>query len=85
MIAGDPAAADTRAMVRAVHGRFLPRAVLALRPADVSSAQVEALIPFLKAQRPLQGAATAYVCENYICNLPTTDLAQLIALLDAER
>ncbi|MBI3088150.1 MAG: thioredoxin domain-containing protein [Candidatus Omnitrophica bacterium] len=85
VIAGDPASAGTQAMLRAVHGRFLPRAVLALQPADETSAKIEALIPFIKTQRPLQGQTTAYVCENYICNLPTTDLAKLAALLDAGR
>ncbi len=85
VIAGDPAAPDTKAMIRVVDGRFLPRAVRALQPADASSAQIEALIPFIKAQRPLQGHATAYVCEHYICHLPTTDLATLTALLDASR
>lgn len=83
VIAGDPKAPDTRAMLRAVHARFLPRAVLALQPADAGSEAIEALIPFIKSQRPLEGKATAYVCENYICNLPTTDLTQLLRLLDA--
>ena len=83
VIAGVPASADTRQMLRAVQQRFLPRAILALQPSDASSAEVEALIPFIKTQRPLQGKATAYVCTNYVCNLPTTDLDQLIALLDS--
>jgi uncharacterized protein YyaL (SSP411 family) len=79
VIAGDPASADTRQMLRAVRQRFLPRAVLALQPSNTSSTEVEALIPFIKTQRPLEGHATAYLCTNYVCNLPTTDVAQLIA------
>lgn len=63
----------------------MPRAVLALQPADASSVQIEALIPFIKEQRPLQGKATAYICKNYVCNLPTTDVAKLISLLDELR
>ncbi|MBI4353835.1 MAG: hypothetical protein HY595_01220, partial [Candidatus Omnitrophica bacterium] len=61
----------------------LPRAVLAVQPSNDDSAAIETLIPFIKAQRPLHGQATAYVCENYLCNLPTTDLTKLTELLDA--
>ena len=82
VIAGDPAAPDTRAMLRAVRERFLPRAVLALHPTDETAGQIEALAPFLKAQQPMQGKATAYVCEHQVCTLPTTELSQLISLLE---
>jgi len=82
VIAGDPASADTQEMLRAVYGRFLPRAVLAVQPANETSGAIEALIPFIKDQRPLRGKATAYVCENYVCNLPTTDVAKMVDLLN---
>jgi len=32
--------------------------------------------------RRKQGRATAYICENYICNLPTTDPQVVARLLD---
>ncbi|MBI1992735.1 MAG: thioredoxin domain-containing protein, partial [Candidatus Omnitrophica bacterium] len=82
VIAGDPSSADTQEMLRAVYGRFLPRAVLAMHPVDDTAQAVEALVPFIKEQRPLQGKATAYICKNYVCNLPTTDVAKLVSLLD---
>ncbi len=85
VIAGDPDSADTRQMLRAVYGRFLPRAVLAVHPVGEAAQAVEALVPFIKEQRPLQDKATAYVCKSYVCNLPTTDLAKLTASLDASR
>ncbi len=85
VVAGDPQAADTRAMVRAVHERFLPRAVLALHPANDAAGEIEALIPFIQAQRPLDGKATAYVCEHYVCNFPTTDVAKMVSLLEGAR
>lgn len=85
VIAGDPTAADTQQMLQAVYGRFLPRAVLAVHPVGDAAQAVEALVPFIKDQRPLQGKATAYVCKNYVCNLPTTDSSKLASLLDASR
>lgn len=68
---------------RAVHERFLPRAVAVLHPEGPEQAAVEALIPYVKAQKPLDGRATAYVCEHFVCALPTHDLNRLIELLQA--
>ena len=42
---------------------------------------IEKLSPFVKNQNVINGKPTAYVCKNYICNLPTTDLAKLKGLL----
>jgi len=83
VIAGDPAQSQTQAMVRAVRSRFLPRAVTALHPPGEAGQAIEAAVPFLKEQRPLDGQPTAYVCENYACQLPVTDVAALTAQLDA--
>ena len=85
VIAGTPAMPETQAMLRAVHGRFLPRAALALQPADDRAPALEALVPFIKAQPPLQGKPTAYVCQHDVCHLPTTKVAQLLSWLDELR
>ncbi|MBI3083848.1 MAG: thioredoxin domain-containing protein [Candidatus Omnitrophica bacterium] len=82
VIAGDPVSGDTQEMLRAVYRRFLPRAVLAVHPVGEAAQTVEALVPFIKEQRPLQGKATAYICKNYVCNLPTTDVAKMVDLLN---
>jgi uncharacterized protein YyaL (SSP411 family) len=59
-------------MLRAVGRRFLPNAVVMGEDAP-PAASVGA--------RPLDGKATAYVCENFTCNLPVTELSQLAELL----
>ena len=73
-----------RAMRRVVFGRFFPRRVLLLHPADGAAAiAIEALAPFVAAQHPLQGRATAYVCQQFTCRQPTTDPSELAHLLTA--
>jgi uncharacterized protein YyaL (SSP411 family) len=82
VIAGEPADAATIEMVRIVHQRFLPRAVIAFHPTRGPDRQrIEALAPYLKAQEAIDGQPTAYVCERYVCQLPVTDLAKFTALL----
>jgi uncharacterized protein YyaL (SSP411 family) len=39
-------------------------------------------MPYTKEMKSLDGKATAYICVNYACRLPTTDVAQLRKLLE---
>ena len=78
-VIGDPEAADTKALLDVVYSRYLPNKVVAGRAED--DAESSGLIPLL-AQRPTRdGRATAYVCEGYACQAPTTDPEQLVLQL----
>ena len=70
------AAADVRALQRAVWASFVPNKVVLHGGADIA-----AIAPFTKAQRPIGGKATAYVCTNHLCRLPTGDPKKVKALL----
>jgi uncharacterized protein YyaL (SSP411 family) len=86
VVAGDPDAPSTQALIRTVRRQWLPRAVVALHPAAGPQREaIEALAPYTKAQDPVRGAPAAYVCEHYACRLPVTDPTQLAALLTQER
>ena len=82
VIAGEPTAADTRALVRLVHDRFIPNKVLAVVDGSKAQAELARLVPFLGEMDRRNGRATIYVCENYACRLPTNDLATAARLLD---
>jgi len=81
VIAGQAASEDTIAMLRALRSQFLPNKVVLLRPAEQDAPQIAHLAEFTKDQRALDGKATAYVCRNYNCELPTTDASQMLQLL----
>jgi len=83
VIAGDPAAAGTQAMLRILQARLLPRAVIALHQPGLAGQAIEALIPSVQTQTSLKGQPTAYVCERFVCKLPTTDPDELSRLLSA--
>ena len=84
VIAGDPAAADTRAMIRALHQPFLPNKVLLLRPADTPGPLAD-IAAYTATMQQLEDKAAAYVCQNFACELPTTDLAKMQQLLGLEK
>ena len=85
VIAGKPEAWDTRAMLRAIHRLFLPNRILMLADGAAGQEFLSSRVEFLKSVKPLAGKATAYVCENYVCQLPTDDPAVLEKLLVGKR
>ena len=78
-IVGDPGAAGTQDLLAVVHKRYMPNKVVALaRPGDATAA---AGLPLLAERALLGGRATAYVCQNYVCQLPVTAPEALAAQL----
>ena len=76
VVVGEPAAAATQALLAEVRRRYLPHTVVALgRPGAKST------LPLLEGRGLVQGQPTAYVCENYACQLPVTTPEALGKLL----
>ena len=69
----DPA---TQALLAAVRRRYRPHTVIALkRPGD------ENPLPLLEGRGLVDGKPAAYVCENFACQLPVTEVDGLARLL----
>ncbi|TFG34434.1 thioredoxin domain-containing protein [Candidatus Thorarchaeota archaeon] len=81
VIAGDPLQEDTQTMVKAITQRFLPRKVVLLRGTKEQSKMITRLAPFTKFHEMLQGRATAHVCVDHNCKLPTDDIERMLALI----
>jgi uncharacterized protein YyaL (SSP411 family) len=82
VIAGDRDAADTRALLRVVHERFVPNKIVVLAEGGAEQARLASLVPLIADKGRRNGRATIYVCENYLCRLPTTDPRVAGRLLD---
>ncbi|TAM79141.1 MAG: thioredoxin domain-containing protein [Acidobacteria bacterium] len=81
VIAGDRARQDTQALLDVVNQRYLPNKILLLVD-GADGKQLAGWLPFIEGMHPIGGKATAYVCENYACKLPTSDPAEVARLLD---
>ncbi|MBA3570503.1 MAG: thioredoxin domain-containing protein [Pyrinomonadaceae bacterium] len=81
VIAGGSQAEDTRAMLNALRIRFIPNKVVLLKPTDQKEPEITRLAAFTKYQSSRDGKATAYVCLNYNCKLPTTEINKMLDLL----
>ena len=71
-VIGPLADAKTRRLLDVARLRYLPNRLLAAAPDGDGRG-----IPLLAERRALNGAATAYLCEGFVCQSPTTDPAEL--------
>ena len=83
-IVGDPGSEDTGALLDAVHRRYLPNKVMVGAGGDGGNVGASGAyeMPLLADRGMVDGRATAYVCQNYVCQLPVTDAAALAEQLD---
>lgn len=77
VIAGQADSADTQEMLVDVQRAYLPFAVMLFHPAGEDGKDIETVASFIREQKALQARATAYICENYACGTPITDIEQL--------
>jgi uncharacterized protein YyaL (SSP411 family) len=82
VIAGKPDAADTLALLREVNHRYQPNEILILADGGPGQAYFTQKIEFFRDVHPIADKATAYVCQNFVCQLPTSDPAVVARLLD---
>jgi hypothetical protein len=81
VVAGEKGAADTNALLKALHSEFLPNTVILFKPSGEKGDEISALAPFTKEMKPLDGNATAYVCTQCTCKAPTTDPEKMLEQL----
>ena len=82
LIAGQRNSPDTKAILREVHKRFIPNKILFLADGGPAHQRLSAGLEILDSLRQVDGKATAYICEDYVCKLPTNDVAVVARLLD---
>jgi uncharacterized protein YyaL (SSP411 family) len=83
VIVGEPEAEDTRRMLSLLNSRFIPNAVIVLRP-DRDLPEITGIAKYTANQTSLDGKATAYICRNFTCSLPTTDIDEMLRQMDRE-
>jgi uncharacterized protein YyaL (SSP411 family) len=79
VIVGKPQEKDTTMMLAALGKPFLPEKVVIFRPADKhASKDITDIAPFTLPMAAKNGQATAYVCQEFACKLPTTSIDQML-------
>jgi uncharacterized protein YyaL (SSP411 family) len=81
VIAGLRDRPDTKAMVRVINARYQPNRIVVLADGGDQQELLARHLPFVRGVSMVRGKATAYICEGYVCKLPTSDLEELERLL----
>jgi uncharacterized protein len=68
-------------LLREIRQTFLPHKIVLFADGPEVNQRIVSYLPTVAAMHPVEGRTTAYVCENYACQLPTSDREQLAALL----
>jgi uncharacterized protein YyaL (SSP411 family) len=70
VIIGDPGADDTRALLRTLYANYRPNlTIVGQKPSEIAPFTS----PLFDRRDQIGSGATAYVCSDYRCNLPTAD------------
>lgn len=77
VIAGKRDSADTKQLLEEIRRNYLPGSVILLND-DPSLSDIS---PYTADQKMREGKAVAYLCRNYICNLPVKDAAGIKKIL----
>ena len=83
VIAGGLDEPGTIEMLRLVHQQPMPaRSLIVLTPENRGA--LEKRLPLLRGMGPIDGKPTAYLCVNFSCELPTSDISKVAELLSRD-
>ena len=81
VLAGELSSPGMEDMLAEVRRRFLPNAIVLLLN-QAGTERLAAWSPAVSEMRSLDGKATAYVCQDFTCQLPVTTVDELAKLLE---
>jgi len=81
VIAGKKDSPETKALLKEVHRHFLQNTIVLLADANEGQKYLGEINEAIRAMSLVEGKPAAYVCENFTCKAPVTDLKQLSDLL----
>ena len=81
ILVGDRDGADTRALLRTLHARFIHNRIVLLVDSPEARRAFAAGIPAIESMRKIGDRTGAYVCRNYTCHLPVSEADQLAELI----
>lgn len=81
IITGGVNKSDTKKLLSALRMQFVPNKVVIFRPEKTTQPAIEVIAPFVRSHSGINKKATAYVCTNFTCALPTNDPQKMIELL----
>ncbi len=84
VVIASPAAPDANSIISLVQQTFQPRQVVLLKTPEFAN-KLATVAPFTRMLTPVDQQPTVYICQNFQCELPITDVQQLQQILNNEQ
>ncbi len=84
VIAGSTSDEQTEKMFDALRAHYMPTKVVIYKPGGKIDEEIAELAPYTRYYDAVDGKATAHVCIEHNCKLPTNDVSKMIDLLSSE-
>jgi len=81
VIVGNPDGADTRKLLRVLRGNYIPNKVVLFRSALEGEDDLSKYAGYTSNMSMMENRATVYVCREFSCQQPTTDVDRMLQLL----
>jgi uncharacterized protein YyaL (SSP411 family) len=81
VLVGDNKTAAAQSFIDLINKSFLPYSVVVVKNIDKDEI-LKNLIPYTEGQNMVDNKATAYVCENFACRAPITDIDKFMEVLN---
>ncbi|MBM4240661.1 MAG: thioredoxin domain-containing protein [Euryarchaeota archaeon] len=83
VIAGEPDNDDTKLMIENLRKYFIPNKTVVLKSKENAN-KLKEIAKSLKFKESIEGKATSYICSQGTCKIPTTDIGEMLNLLDVD-
>jgi hypothetical protein len=81
VIVGNSNQEESMAFLTSVNSNYEPNKIILFKDMSNKNSVLSTLAPWTESQTTIDGKATAYICENFSCKLPTTDLSITMDLI----
>ncbi len=73
--------AEIKEITNALNKKFIPNKIVLFKPTDVDS-EINSISPFISSYHEINDKTTIYICTNYECKQPVTNINDMLKLLD---
>ncbi len=80
VVAGDPEREETQEIISDINREFVPNKVILLKP-EGRGTEISAIAEYVSDMSMKDGRTTVHICQNYNCNLPSTDRKEILRQL----
>jgi len=82
VIVGDSRNRNTIKFLHTIRTSYAPHKVLLFKDTSVSENRLEQFANWTSTQNSINGKPTAYVCKNFACNQPTSDIQTALSFIN---